>query len=42
MAFSSVWITAALLLASFDITKSIGSDGVVIEPSEKFTGAMVK
>ncbi|KAF7334612.1 hypothetical protein MVEN_02291300 [Mycena venus] len=39
MALDSLWITAASLLAAFDITKAVGEDGKEIEPSgEYFSG----
>ncbi|KAJ6504475.1 cytochrome P450 [Mycena vulgaris] len=39
MATSSVWIAVASILATFNITKAVGDDGQVIEPThEYFTG----
>ncbi|KAF7366944.1 hypothetical protein MSAN_00953100 [Mycena sanguinolenta] len=37
MAASSVWITAARILASFDITKAVGEDGNIIEPTYEYS-----
>jgi cytochrome P450 len=42
MAYSSVWLVVASLLATVNITKFIDSDGVVIEPSGEYTGKTVK
>ncbi|KAJ7095645.1 cytochrome P450 [Mycena epipterygia] len=43
MAHSSVWITLVSILAAFDITKAVGDDGEVIEPSyEYFAGLVVQ
>ncbi|KAJ7780051.1 hypothetical protein DFH07DRAFT_730128, partial [Mycena maculata] len=36
MANSSVWIAAVLVLAAFDITKAVGADGQVMEPSYEY------
>ncbi|KAJ7486711.1 cytochrome P450, partial [Mycena latifolia] len=41
MATSSVWITIASILATFEITKAIGDDGHVIEPSFKYDSGLV-
>ncbi|KAJ7095639.1 cytochrome P450 [Mycena epipterygia] len=39
---SSVWVTLVAILAAFDITKAVGDDGAVIEPSyEYFAGLVV-
>lgn len=40
MALESIWLTAASVLASFDINKAIGPDGVVIEPSGKYSSGL--
>ncbi|KAJ7247309.1 cytochrome P450 [Mycena rebaudengoi] len=36
MAMSSLWISIASILATFDISKAVGEDGKVIEPSYKY------
>ncbi|KAJ7234222.1 cytochrome P450-like protein [Mycena rebaudengoi] len=36
MAMSSMWITIASILSTFDITKAVGDDGNVIEPTYEF------
>ncbi|KAJ6622291.1 cytochrome P450 [Mycena sp. CBHHK59/15] len=41
MAASSVWISAVSILATFDITKAVGDDGQVIEPSYEYFPALV-
>jgi len=41
MATSSVWITIASLLATFDITKAVGEDGNVIEPNYDYFPGLV-
>jgi hypothetical protein len=41
MATSSLWITIASLLATFDITKAVGEDGKVIEPNHDYFSALV-
>ncbi|KAJ7873152.1 cytochrome P450 [Mycena leptocephala] len=41
MATSSVWITIASILATFDITKAVGEDGKVIEPDHEYFSALV-
>ncbi|KAJ7483474.1 cytochrome P450 [Mycena latifolia] len=41
MATSSVWITVASILATFNITKAVGDDGKVIEPSHEYFPALV-
>ncbi|KAJ7118250.1 cytochrome P450 [Mycena epipterygia] len=41
MAMSSVWITIASILAVLDITKPVGDDGQVIEPSYEFCSDLV-
>jgi hypothetical protein len=41
MATSSVWITIASILATFDITKAVGEDGKVIEPNHAYFPGLV-
>ncbi|KAJ7483464.1 cytochrome P450 [Mycena latifolia] len=41
MASSSVWIAAVSVLATFDITKAIGDDGQVIEPTYEYFPGLV-
>ncbi|KAJ7114001.1 cytochrome P450 [Mycena epipterygia] len=41
MASASVWITAVSVLATFDITKAVGDDGLVIEPTYEYFPALV-
>ncbi|KAJ6529442.1 cytochrome P450 [Mycena vulgaris] len=41
MATSSVWLAVASILATFNITKAIGDDGKVIEPSHEYESALV-
>ncbi|KAJ7607912.1 cytochrome P450 [Roridomyces roridus] len=41
MAKSSIWIGIASILAAFDITKEVGQDGQVVEPSYEYFAAMV-
>ncbi|KAJ7146890.1 cytochrome P450 [Mycena epipterygia] len=41
MATSSVWITAASILAVFDITKAVGEDGKIIEPSYEYSPDLI-
>jgi hypothetical protein len=36
MAMSSLWISIASILATFDISKAFGEDGKVIEPSYEY------
>ncbi|KAJ7607876.1 cytochrome P450 [Roridomyces roridus] len=36
MAAASIWITIASLLATFDITKAVGKDGELVEPSYEY------
>ncbi|KAG7440087.1 cytochrome P450 [Guyanagaster necrorhizus] len=39
LAYASVWITVASILAVFDITKAVDENGMIIEPSDKvYTG----
>ncbi|KAK0199540.1 cytochrome P450 [Desarmillaria ectypa] len=41
MAYASVWITVASILAAFTITKAVDEDGKIIEPSDKFCTGLV-
>ncbi|KAJ7262470.1 cytochrome P450 [Mycena rebaudengoi] len=41
MARSTLWITVASLLAVFNITKAIGDDGEILEPSYEYYSALV-
>ncbi|KAJ7252519.1 cytochrome P450, partial [Mycena rebaudengoi] len=41
MAQSTLWITVVSLLAVFNITKAIGEDGKILEPSYKYHSALV-
>ncbi|KAF7345607.1 Cytochrome P450 [Mycena venus] len=41
MAYSSLWLTIASILATFDIDKAVGDDGNVIEPSYEYFAAVV-
>ncbi|KAJ7251368.1 cytochrome P450 [Mycena rebaudengoi] len=41
MAQSTLWITVASLLAVFNITKAIGEDGKILEPSYEYHSAIV-
>ncbi|KAJ7146914.1 cytochrome P450 [Mycena epipterygia] len=42
MATSSVWITVASILAVFDITKAVGDDGQIIEPSYQYSSELIR
>ncbi|KAJ3516119.1 hypothetical protein NLJ89_g1327 [Agrocybe chaxingu] len=42
MAFSSVWINVASILATFNISKAIDADGKVIEPSHEYSSSLVR
>jgi len=37
VAYDSVWLVVSSLLAAFDISKAMGEDGHVIEPSGEYT-----
>ena len=37
IAISTIWISAASILTTFNISKSVGKDGRVIEPSREYT-----
>ncbi|KAJ7692267.1 cytochrome P450 [Mycena rosella] len=41
MALDNLWITVASLLAVFDISKAVGEDGNVIEPTSKYCTGLV-
>ncbi|KAJ7607903.1 cytochrome P450 [Roridomyces roridus] len=41
LAFSTIWIAVASILATFDITKPIGDDGQVIEPTHEYSGTAI-
>lgn len=41
LAYSSVWITVASILAGFEITKAVDEDGMVIEPNDKVRPVLV-
>ncbi|KAJ7235516.1 cytochrome P450 [Mycena rebaudengoi] len=41
MAMSSLWISIASILAAFDISKAVGEDGNVVEPSYEYEPGMV-
>jgi hypothetical protein len=42
MATDSLWIVIASILATFDISKAIGDDGRVVEPSYEYVSALVR
>ncbi|PBK84831.1 cytochrome P450 [Armillaria gallica] len=41
MAYASVWITVASILATFKITKAVDVDGMIIEPNDKVRPGIV-
>jgi hypothetical protein len=41
MATESIWITIVSILALFDITKEIGEDGQVVEPSYEYGSDLI-
>ncbi|KAJ7498204.1 cytochrome P450 [Mycena galericulata] len=41
MASSSVWISVVSVLSTFDITKAVGDDGQVIEPTHEYFPALI-
>ncbi|KAJ7209147.1 cytochrome P450 [Mycena pura] len=41
MALSSIWITVASILATFDITKAVDEEGKVIEPSYEYLSGLI-
>ena len=42
MAFSSIWITVASILATMDITKTIDANGNVVEPSGEYESLTIQ
>jgi hypothetical protein len=42
MAFSTVWLTLASIIAMYDITKAIDGSGNVIEPYHECVSAFTK
>ncbi|KAJ7301348.1 cytochrome P450 [Mycena albidolilacea] len=41
LALSSIWITVASILATFDISKAVDEDGRVIEPSHEYLSGII-
>ncbi|KAJ7120246.1 cytochrome P450 [Mycena epipterygia] len=41
MALDSVWVTIASILSVFEITKAVGDDGQIIEPSYEYSPGLV-
>jgi hypothetical protein len=41
MAFSTIWIAIASLVATFDIAKAVDENGKLIEPSQEYVPALV-
>ncbi|KAJ7764910.1 cytochrome P450 [Mycena metata] len=41
MAISSLWITVASILSVFDITKAVGEDGQIIEPTYEYLSDLI-
>ncbi|KAJ7247326.1 hypothetical protein C8J57DRAFT_1241040 [Mycena rebaudengoi] len=41
MAMSSLWFSIASILAAFDISKAVGEDGKVVEPSYEYEPVIV-
>lgn len=41
MAFSSIWIAIASLIAVFDIKKAVDEDGNVIEPCHESSAGLI-
>lgn len=41
VAYDSIWLVVSSLLAAFDISKAMGEDGHVIEPSGEYTTGLV-
>lgn len=37
MAYESLWVAVAAVIAAFDITKAVDAHGAVIEPSGEYT-----
>ena len=42
IAFSTVWLAAAVILATFNLSKAVDKDGRVIEPSGEYSTGMVR
>lgn len=42
MAFSSVWIAVASMVAAFDITKAVDDNGNVMEPCRDYLSGLVR
>ena len=42
MAFSSIWITVASILATMDITKEVNVIGNVVEPSGEYESLTIQ
>ena len=42
IAFSTFWLTAATILATFNLSKAVDKDGRVIEPSGEYSTGMVR
>jgi hypothetical protein len=42
IAYDTLWIMAASILATFDITKAVGDDGEIIEPTLGHTSELVE
>ena len=40
--FSTVWLTAATILATFNLSKAVDKDGRVIEPSSEYSTGMIR
>jgi len=41
IAMSTIWIAAASILATFNISKCVGKDGRVIEPSREYSSSII-
>ncbi|KAF8205266.1 hypothetical protein K438DRAFT_1579374, partial [Mycena galopus ATCC 62051] len=41
LAHNSIWINAASILVTFNITKTVGNNGQVIEPTHEYFSALV-
>lgn len=41
MALSSIWITVACMLATFDIEKAVDDEGNVIEPTYEYVSGLI-
>jgi hypothetical protein len=42
IAYDTLWIMVASILATFDITKAVGEDGEIIEPTMDHTSELVE